>query len=77
MLIWLQHSYRAAKWYRMACMAAQVAEQCLQKAGDLSGLLLLYTAKGSGNGLADLIKKRRGAEQAERRVSVPPAAGAT
>ena len=39
-----------------ACTAAQVAEECLQKAGDLSGLLLLYTAKGSGNGLADLIK---------------------
>ena len=34
----------------------QVAEECLQKAGDLSGLLLLYTAKGSGEGLGELIK---------------------
>ena len=29
-----------------ARMSAQVAEECLQKAGDLSGLLLLYTAMG-------------------------------
>ena len=39
-----------------ACGAAQVAEECLQKAGDLSGLLLLYTAKGSGGGLGELIQ---------------------
>ena len=38
------------------CMPAQVAEECLQKAGDLSGLLLLYTAKGSGRGLGHLIE---------------------
>ena len=37
------------------CMSVQVAEECLQKAGDLSGLLLLYTAKGSGRGLGQLI----------------------
>ena len=37
-------------------MSAQVAEECLQKAGDLSGLLLLYTAKGSGGALGELIK---------------------
>ena len=36
-------------------MCVQVAEECLQKAGDLSGLLLLYTAKGSGQGLGSLI----------------------
>ena len=38
------------------CLPAQVAEECLQKAGDLSGLLLLYTAKGSGRGLGHLIE---------------------
>ena len=29
----------------------QVAEECLKKAGDLSGLLLLYSARGSEAGL--------------------------
>jgi coatomer subunit beta' len=29
----------------------QVAETCLNKAKDLSGLLLLYTARGSAKGL--------------------------
>ena len=38
------------------CLPTQVAEECLQKAGDLSGLLLLYTAKGSGRGLGRLIE---------------------
>ena len=38
------------------CNSVQVAEECLQKAGDLSGLLLLYTAKGSGRGLGHLIE---------------------
>lgn len=34
----------------------QVAEECLKKAGDLSGLLLLATAKGSAAGLGDLVE---------------------
>lgn len=34
----------------------QVAEECLKKAGDLSGLLLLATAKGSPAGLGDLVE---------------------
>lgn len=38
-------------------MPVQVAEECLKKAGDLSGLLLLYTAKGSAGGLADLVER--------------------
>ncbi len=37
-------------------MWRQVAEECLKKAGDLSGLLLLHTAKGSATGLADLVQ---------------------
>ncbi len=32
----------------------QVAEHCLKSAKDLSGLLLLYSARGSANGLATL-----------------------
>lgn len=32
-----------------------MAEECLKKAQDLSGLLLLYTAKGSAQGLRDLV----------------------
>lgn len=41
--------------FQEAPVTLQVAEECLQKAGDLSGLLLLYTAKGSSGGLAELI----------------------
>ena len=33
-----------------------MAEECLKKAGDLSGLLLLATAKGSAAGLGDLVE---------------------
>jgi hypothetical protein len=33
----------------------QVAEECLKKAQDLSGLLLLYTSKGSAKGLRELV----------------------
>ena len=33
---------------------AQVAEHCLKSAKDLSGLLLLYSARGSAGGLATL-----------------------
>ncbi len=32
----------------------QVAEHCLKSAKDLSGLLLLYSARGSAGGLATL-----------------------
>lgn len=32
----------------------QIAETCLNKAKDLSGLLLLYTARGSAKGLESL-----------------------
>jgi coatomer subunit beta' len=38
----------------------QVAEECLGKAGDLSGLLLLHTAKGSAAGLAELVALAQG-----------------
>lgn len=34
--------------------ALQVAERCLKKAKDLSGLLLLHTARGSEQGLTSL-----------------------
>ncbi len=37
------------------CVWAQVAEQCLGKAKDLSGLLLLHTAKGSAEGMQSLV----------------------
>ncbi len=33
-----------------------MAEECLKKAQDLSGLLLLHTAKGSAAGLAELVE---------------------
>ena len=33
---------------------SQVAEHCLKSAKDLSGLLLLYSARGSAGGLATL-----------------------
>ena len=36
--------------------ARQVAEECLGRAGDLSGLLLLHTAKGSAAGLQQLLQ---------------------
>ena len=36
-------------------VALQVAEQCLSKAKDLSGLLLLHTAKGNASGMEDLV----------------------
>ncbi|EIE20843.1 coatomer protein complex, beta prime [Coccomyxa subellipsoidea C-169] len=49
------------KWRQLGELALssgklQVAEECLKKAGDLSGLLLLHTAKGSATGLADLVQ---------------------
>ena len=37
-------------------LGGQVAEQCLSKAKDLSGLLLLHTAKGSAQGMEDLVE---------------------
>ena len=37
-----------------------MAEECLGKAGDLSGLLLLHTAKGSAGGLQQLVKLATG-----------------
>lgn len=47
----MQRGYLTA-WLR----TWQVAEECLKKAGDLSGLLLLHTAKGSAAGLTELVK---------------------
>ncbi len=38
----------------MAWLVSQVAERCLKTAKDLSGLLLLHTARGSEQGLISL-----------------------
>ena len=38
-----------------------MAEECLEKANDLSGLLLLHSAHGSGAGLAALVGKAEAA----------------
>lgn len=35
-------------------LSPQIAESCLKKAKDLSGLLLLYSARGSAKGMTDL-----------------------
>ena len=40
---------------------AQVAEECLEKANDLSGLLLLHSAHGSAAGLSALVGKAEAA----------------
>jgi hypothetical protein len=37
----------------------QVAKDCLQKAGDYSGLLLLYSAAGDARGIAQLAQTAR------------------
>ena len=37
-----------------------MAEECLSKAADLSGLLLLATAKGSARGLEALVERAGG-----------------
>ena len=49
---------------RSSCTPAQqVAEECLSKAADLSGLLLLHTAKGSAAGLQDLVSRATSAKR--------------
>lgn len=40
---------------------AQVAEECLEKANDLSGLLLLHSARGSVGGLGAVVAKAEAA----------------
>lgn len=41
-------------WGTNGGVGKQIAETCLNKAKDLSGLLLLYTARGSAKGLESL-----------------------
>ena len=42
-------------------LRAQVAEECLEKASDLSGLLLLHSARGSVAGLGAVVAKAEAA----------------
>ncbi|KAK9848483.1 hypothetical protein WJX84_008248 [Apatococcus fuscideae] len=51
-----EHKWRQLGELALSAGKLEVAEQCLGKAKDLSGLLLLHTAKGSAQGMEDLVQ---------------------